>query len=144
MSRPIRVLLLGSHTPSAALLRHFERHECECSFANTIEESRQLFRTRGFDLVLSTCRMSDALQMICSPGRGNLTAFCALPVEEGYWWLPLMNKGRKSMGEPALRPKEFADVLDRLLEEIRRDQSIAEERLAAKVQSDSCSTSHVL
>lgn len=48
------------------------------------------------------------------------------------------------MGEPALRPKEFADVLDRMLEEIRRDQSIAEERLAAKVQSDSCSTSHVL
>ncbi len=132
MSRPIQVLLLGDHAPSEALLKHFERHACECSFANTIEESREFFRTREFDLVLSTCRVSDALQIIRSPEGGSFTAFCAFPVEEGYWWLPLMNKGRKSMGEPALRPKEFAGVLDRILEEIRRDHSNTEESLAAK------------
>lgn len=129
MSQPIRVLLLGKHTASSVLFRHFERYDCECSFAGTVGEGLDLGRTKEFDFVLSTCRMSEAMEIVLSSGSANCSAFCAFPVEESYWWLPLINKGRKCMGEPALRPREFAELLDRMLDDIHRNGSISEEKL---------------
>lgn len=116
----IRVLLLGEHATASQLLQHLSQHDCVCSFAASPDEGITLFREQDFHLILSAGPIRDALRAASSLGRASCSVFCAYAVEESYWWLPLMKNGQSCVGTPALRPREFVDVLDQILEEIRK------------------------
>jgi len=74
-----------------------------------------------FDIVLTMHRIegssTDWLGAALSGSRTTL--FYALPVEVGCWWVPVLRVGAKCVGEPALRPREFSHLLDRIVHEIR-------------------------
>jgi len=126
---PVRALLLGeSAKASSHLLSHLEQRGCHCWFATSAEQGVALFNKHRFHLILSTSPVGQATRMISLLGRSNCHAFYAYPVENGCWWLPLMNGGQECLGAPALRPREFAGVLDQILEEIRASHFAAPKR----------------
>lgn len=126
----VRVLLLGEWARgSPHLLWHLEQRGCRCWFATSAKEALELFHQYKFQLILSTSPVHQATQTISLLGRSNCSVFYAYPVEQGCWWLPLMNSGQKCLGAPALRPSEFADVLDQKLKEIRARHFTAPKRL---------------
>ena len=48
----------------------------------------------------------------------NASLFSSLRVEEGSWWLPILQFGKEYYG-PALRARDFAHVVDDLRKEIQ-------------------------
>jgi hypothetical protein len=116
----VRVLLVGdnpqSFSPSRKLL---ERSGCECHFAGSLEAAKDLLHLWRFDIVLSMQAVGDTIQKLVGLLSGShISLFSSLRVEEGFWWLPVLQFGRESYG-PALRVGEFTHVLDDLREQIR-------------------------
>lgn len=127
----VRVLLLGECARgSFHLLWHLEQRGCRCWFATSAKEALELFHQYKFQLILSTSPVRQATQMISLLGRSNCSVFYAYPVEQGCWWLPLMNRGQECFGAPALRPNEFACALDQELERIRARYFAAPKRFS--------------
>jgi len=131
MSREVvRVLLLGECAREAShLLWHLGQRGCHCCFAASAAEAVALLHQYKFHLILGTSPVHQATRMVSLLGRSKCSVFCAYPVEQGCWWLPLMNGGKKCFGAPALRPSEFAGVLDQKLKEIRVRHFTAPKRL---------------
>jgi len=120
----IRVLLVGDSPLSFFLhQKHLERNGCECEFAESERTAWEMLGRRQFDLVLSL----HPSRGTCSPSLGILlsgsptTLFYALRVEVGYWWVPILRLGEECFGAPVLRPREFANALDKALREIRAE-----------------------
>lgn len=125
----IRVLLVCEYPHALSLFqRRLERNGCQCQRANSETDVARLLDQQQFDIVLSTKSMrgdiTGGLSTILSDSQANL--FCALPVEEGCLWLPVLRNGKECFGRPALRPSEFASELDEIVGEIRtqRDDEI--------------------
>jgi hypothetical protein len=133
----VRVLLLGRCARgSSHLLWHLGRRGCHCWFAASAVEAVALFHQYKFHVILSTSPMHQATQMMSLLGGSNCSVFYAYPVEQGCWWLPLMNRGQKCFGAPALRSSEFADVLDQALERIRARNFAAPKMLQEAAYDD--------
>jgi hypothetical protein len=116
-----RVLLVGDSPQSFSISRQLlERSGCECHFAGSLEAAEDLLRLWQFDIVLSTHRVpGDAIQRLVGLLSGSgASLFSSLSVEEGSWWVPVLQFGKDSYG-PALRVGEFAHVLDDLRKQIR-------------------------
>jgi len=115
----VRVLLLGeSEKGSSCLAWHLEHHGCQCWFARSTEEALALFEKYSFQLVLSTKPLRLANAIVARLKQSSCSVFYCQPVEDGCWWLPLVDHGKKCMGAPALRPSEFVSALDQLVGEI--------------------------
>ena len=129
----VRVLLVGASPQSFSLSRQIlERSGCECHFAGSLEAAKNLLSLWPFDIVLTTYTIpGDAIHGLVGLLSGStVSLFSSLPVEEGSWWLPLLQFGKESYG-PALRAGEFAHVLDDLRKEIRALHAAHENRRAA-------------
>jgi hypothetical protein len=124
----IRVLLLGESTMGASLLlRRLEQRGCRCWFAVSSDQGRALSKQHAFQLVLSTGPLSRAnlMMMLDDLDGTNCSVFATYPVEDGCLWLQLMENGGRCLGMPALRPSEFAVVLDHLLEKIDSERGVS-------------------
>jgi len=116
----LNVLFIGESLRSFShIAGRLERGGCRCRFAKTYEEARQSIQNEGFDLVLSVAQPRDnAISSITSLLAGTPASFFyALPVEETCWWLPALRQGKRCFGAPALRPSEFAGLLDEVVAE---------------------------
>jgi hypothetical protein len=118
----IRVLLVGdSREVFSACRRRLEVSGCHCEFAECEREVWNVLEQRRFDIVLSVHRgqgaRTESLGAMLSGSRTTL--FYALPVEKGCWWVPILKVGEECFGAPALRPTEFANALDEVLEQIK-------------------------
>jgi hypothetical protein len=118
----IRVLLVGdSPEVFSSCRRHLEANGCHCEFAECEREVWNVLQQRQFDIVLSVHRgrsaRTESLGALLSGSRATL--FYALPVENGCWWVPILKVGEECFGVPALRPTEFANALDEVLEQIK-------------------------
>jgi hypothetical protein len=116
-----RVLLVGDSPQSFSLSRQLlERSGCECHFAGSLEAAEDLLRLWEFDIVLSTHRLpGDTTQRLVGLLSGSgASLFSSLSVEEGSWWVPVLQFGKEYYG-PALRVGEFGHVLDDLRKQIR-------------------------
>lgn len=112
----IRVLLLGDIPLGASLLlRRSEQPGCRCWFAVSSDEGLALSKQRAFQLVINTGSLGKANIMLNGVDGTNCDVCATYPVEDGCLWLQLMDRGRRCFGGPALRPSEFAAVLDHLL-----------------------------
>jgi hypothetical protein len=117
---PVSVLFIGDREMGfASLHRWLEKRGCHCTFASSHSEGAQLFATDRFDLVLCSDRIAGIGALLDSAMDSSASAFCCHTVEDGYWWLPVIRDGRKCLGEPGLRPSEFAGVLARIVEEVK-------------------------
>ena len=118
----IRVLLVGD-SPEAfsSCRRRLEASGCHCEFAECEREVWKVLAQRQFDIILSVHRgrrsRTESLGALLSGSRTTL--FYALPVEKGCWWVPILKVGEECFGAPALRPTEFANALDEVLEQIK-------------------------
>ena len=117
--RSVRVLVLGeSEKGSSYLARFLEQRGCNCWFAKSVEEGLKLFESYKFQLVLSTRPLRLANAMIAQLGESSCSVFHCEPVEDGCWWLPLVDHGKRCFGAPALRPSEFVSALGQIVSEI--------------------------
>jgi hypothetical protein len=115
----VRVLVLGeSEKGSSHLARFLEQRGCNCWFAKSAEEGLRLLDTYKFQIVLSTRPLPQANPMVARLAESRCTVFCCQPVEDGCWWLPLVDHGKKCLGAPALRPSEFVGTLGQIVKEI--------------------------
>ncbi len=119
-TRAVRVLLVGEIVEGFSfLLQHLKKRGCECYVATSSLEATRLSSGHAFDLVLCTDRMEGINALIESLIGSSTTLFHFHPVEDSCWWLPAVRHGEKCLGTPALRPSEFANVLDRMVDEIK-------------------------
>ena len=66
----MRALLLGANDTTAQLRDFLERRGCQCSVANSLDESFSIFGPRSFDLILNTLT-SRKLESLCELGTPN-------------------------------------------------------------------------
>src|ERR1700722_19856620 len=118
----VRVLLVAdSPKVFCSCRRRLEKNGCHCEFVECQREVWNVLEHRQFDIVLSVHRgrsaRTESLGALLSGSRTTL--FYALPVEKGCWWVPILKVGEECFGAPALRPTEFAYVLDEVLGQIK-------------------------
>jgi len=118
----VQVLLVADGPQVFSLSqRQLESKGCRCHFAKSQRALGELLNQKQFDVVLTMHRIegrsTDWLGAALSGSRTTL--FYALPVEVGCWWVPVLRIGTDCFGAPALRPREFADVLNEIVHEIR-------------------------
>ena len=112
------ILLVGrGFTPGSAFFERLRRHACACAVARSLEETRAAVRAREFDLVLSEMGLPDgsAFPLLGLLEGTPATLFFCVGVHESCWWLPALERGRRTWGQAALRPLEFARALAALL-----------------------------
>jgi CheY-like chemotaxis protein len=117
----VRVLLVGESPQSFSLSRQLlERNGCKCHFAASLEAAKDLLRLWQFDIVLSTHIVpSETIGRLVRLLSGSgMSLFSSLRVEEGSWWLPVLQFGKECYG-PALRVADFAHLLDDLRKQYR-------------------------
>ena len=124
----VEVLLVGDGPQVFALSRgQLESKGCRCHFATSKRGLEELLNRKQFDIVLITHRIegsgTDWLGAALSGSRTTL--FYALPVEVGCWWVPVLRVGTECFGDPALRPREFSDVLNEIVDEIRTTETVS-------------------
>jgi hypothetical protein len=115
------VLLIGESDRSFShITRRLERHGCYCRFADSYEQARELLAQETFSLVLSVIPpRKNAISLLTEMLLGTeASIYYVQPVEDSCWWLPALRQGERCFGTPALRPSEFAAVLDREVERI--------------------------
>jgi carboxypeptidase family protein len=116
----VRVLLVGeSAKGSPSLQDRLEKRGCECHAAASCSEAAVLSTNHAFDLVLCTGQMERINELVESLIGSPTTLFRCQPVADSCWWLPVVRHGEKCLGVPALRPAEFACILDQITEDIK-------------------------
>jgi hypothetical protein len=112
----IRILLVGDSPQTFTLIRQLlEKRNCECHFAGSLEAVKDQLRLWQFDVVLSAHGIpSYPIQSLVGLLSGSTASlFSSLRVEEGSWWLPVLQFGKETYG-PALTVGEFSHALDDL------------------------------
>ncbi len=114
----IKILLVGEDLNQNS---HFaQRLACwgaDLQYAPSCSGACALLKEQAFDLVVSSFMLTDgsALQMIPLLEGSPATLFCSQPVAIGCWWLPVIESGKLRLGAPALRAKEFGELLHQMV-----------------------------
>jgi response regulator RpfG family c-di-GMP phosphodiesterase len=109
------VLLVGqSFHSSRKLMDHLHAWKFRSHFVHTLEAASELLGSHPVDLVLSNTYLPDGtgFSLLGTLAHLRVTAFLCLPVENSCLWLPALDGGKKCLGMPALRPREFARTLE--------------------------------
>lgn len=112
------ILLVGrGFAPGSQFLERLCRNACACTVAHSLDEASTAVRSAHFDVVLSEMGLPDgsAFPLIALLERTPATLFFCVGVHESCWWLPALERGRRTWGQAALRPAEFAVLLAKLL-----------------------------
>jgi CheY-like chemotaxis protein len=112
------ILLVGrGFTPGSQFLERLCRNGCACTVAHSLDEASNAIRCAHFDVVLSEMGLPEgsAFPLIALLERTPATLFFCVGVHESCWWLPALERGRRTWGQAALRPAEFAVLLATLL-----------------------------
>ena len=120
--RNLRVLLVGRGFERATTtLSRLAQRGCRYQCASSLPEADRLVREQTFDLVLNgiyvdphdTCSLRESLR------GAPTTLLYSYEVEDGFWWILGLDKGRPCTGDvPAIAPGEFWRALDLVLEEL--------------------------
>jgi len=122
------VLLVGKNMSGALrLVEWLRRLGSESHIVTSYQEASTLLETQRFDVVLSETSLPDGntYRLISALRGSRASLFFCLAVEDSYWWLPAVTQGRECLGVPALRPAEFAEVLQETLFELKAASSLA-------------------
>ena len=128
-SGQVRVLLVGESPNCLALvLKRLQAQGCECRSAVSLDHALELLARERFDVLLSALtHCSGNISSLTKAVEGRpLSFFHAHRVEDSCWWLPVLLRGASCFGSPALRPREFAKLLDVLVDENGHPQARVE------------------
>ncbi len=117
-AEPSSILLVGrDFTPGSQFFERLCRSGCACAIAKSLAGARTALDAREFDLVLSEMALPDgsALPLLGLLENTSATLFFCVAVHDGCWWLPALQHGRRTWGDAALRPPDFAHELVTLL-----------------------------
>ena len=117
-NRPIKVLLVGDAPGnSIELLLWLYKRAYQCHFAISFCDACRLISRTKFDLVLSQFQLQDRTSFSLSDWLVGSPAslFLATEVESGFLWLPILERGKRCVGAPMLRPSDFAEALEKAL-----------------------------
>ncbi len=122
MKTPKVLLISRVKEGTGYLYRRFQMRGCDCKFATSVAEARDLLQQHAFDLVLSPDRLRDenmfGLMEFMEGTTGTL--FYSHVTEDGSYWVPAYRNGEKVLGAPALRPSELVIELDALIAQIQK------------------------
>lgn len=130
------VLLIGESARGFThIIQRLERRGCRCRFVDSYEQAREAIARESFQLILSVIPTGkSAISSLAETLIGTQASFYyAQVVEDGCWWLPALCRGEQYFGTPALRPSEFASVLDREIERFHADAEAESKPLMAPV-----------
>ena len=120
----MQVLLVGNIDGEAAHLREqLENRGCRCWFARSSDEVISLVDRHCFDLILSTTWVPDRL--LGKLADAESTLYFSYPVRNGCWWLPVLRRGERCLGDPAMRPKEFSALIHQVTKNAQRINATA-------------------
>jgi len=112
------VLFVGEYPAlSASVARALKSLGCECHYAASCEQALAALQRRKYRLVLSKAKLADgsARQLLPPVESGSGWLFLSFPVEDGCWWIPVMEEGRMCMEAVALHSREFSKALVKIL-----------------------------
>lgn len=115
--KPEHVRVLGIQSKGsgfASLFKYLEDRGCNCELAPSYAEGAQRFAEHPFNIVL--CSGEPGIEtLLDAVEESSASVYRWHAVEDGCWWVPVIHRGKKCLGEPALRSSEFADVLTHIL-----------------------------
>jgi hypothetical protein len=94
----VSVLLVGEHPGLFSPIVFLEKMGCECHFAESNQELRNLLGRTKLDIVLSLNTRHRLLEIMSLLAGLPINMFHQLPVEEGGWWLPVLREGQDCLG----------------------------------------------
>ena len=115
----VSVLLVGEHPCLFSPIVFLEKMGCECHFAESNQELRNLLGHTKLDIVLSLNTRHRLFEMMSLLAGLPINMFHLLPVEEGGWWLPVLREGEDCLGVDGVRTREFSKVLTVMVRDIR-------------------------
>jgi len=84
-----------------------------------------LFDQHAFHMVFSTIPFQRYERFLFKLSALPSTVFQSFPVEKGCWWLPIVRKGKKCLGAPAMRERELLGAVDEVVKETRPEREQA-------------------
>jgi CheY-like chemotaxis protein len=111
------VLVVESQLLDVAYLEErFGRWKCHCKLATSIQQATRLLAGQTFDLIRTSIRFTDgsAYGLIPQVLGKSTTMFAFQAVEDGCWWLPVVEQGHQCL-IAALHPVEFVRYLESFL-----------------------------
>jgi CheY-like chemotaxis protein len=111
------ILLVGQNFQNAqTLTRWLDRWRFLCHVATNVRAARDFIAMQPVDLVLSNTHLPDGTgyRLLMNLERLPISAFLCVPVENSCFWLPAIDRGKKCLGLPALRPSEFARAIEEM------------------------------
>jgi hypothetical protein len=126
--RHLKVLLIGKGFEQArtTLSRLVERG-CQYQSVSTLPEAVQLAGEERFDLVLNAIYMDaqDGSQLRDALRRARTTLLYSYEVEDGFWWILGLDRGRPCVGEaPAIPSGEFSQAIDLVLTDLAAGSAV--------------------
>lgn len=102
---------------SASVARALKSPGCECHYVASCEEALAALQQRKFRLVLSKAKLQDgnARELLPTVEAACGWLFLSFPVEDGCWWIPVMQEGQMCMEAVALHSREFSKALVKIL-----------------------------
>ncbi|MGH9561805.1 MAG: hypothetical protein ACRD3S_10150 [Terracidiphilus sp.] len=116
------VLFVGEYQAlSASVARVLNSAGCEVRCAASCQEALALLQERRYRVVLSKSKLADGnpRQLIPATQAADGWLFLSFPVEDGCWWIPLMEEGQLCMEAVALHSREFSQVLLKIVKAIQ-------------------------
>ncbi len=112
-----RVLIIGEARRGLfGMAQRLEQWGCRCFLVDSPEIALRLFTEQSFELVLAVGTERRIGNELINRLRGTTTSlFRAVPVEDSCWWVPMLRQGRECTGGGALRPTEFAGLVQRIV-----------------------------
>jgi hypothetical protein len=119
-SRQVKVLMVGENASGpCSLSRHLEDRGCHCLFASSGKQAIRIYTEHAPDLVLCGDGAEGVRPLIAFLVGSSASVFRCHLVETSCWWLPVLVQGRVRLRAPALRPSEFTQYLDQMIEEVQ-------------------------
>ncbi|MGH9717806.1 MAG: hypothetical protein ACRD4R_13920 [Candidatus Acidiferrales bacterium] len=112
------VLFVGEYPAlSTSVTRALKSLGCECRYAATCEQALAVLKERKFRLVLSKTKLADgnARELVPTVEAASGWMFLSFPVEDGCWWIPVMQEGQMCMEAVAMHSREFSKALVKVL-----------------------------
>jgi CheY-like chemotaxis protein len=114
----VGVLLVDdSPVPSASVARALSSLQCDWRYAASCEEALAAMEERTFRVVLSKFKLADGSgrRLIPAVQMASAWLFLSFPVEEGCWWIPVIEAGRLSVMAAVLHSREFRSALVKIV-----------------------------
>ena len=110
------LLVDDSPVASASVARALSSLQCDWRYAASCEKALAAMEERKFRVVLSKFKLADGSgrRLIPAVQMASAWLFLSFPVEEGCWWVPVIEAGRLSV-EAALHSREFRSALVKIV-----------------------------